>query len=221
MEHAAVLVNLPLDGGAHDFILFWPLVLAGVASDVLRLRVELLVHLLILAGILLLERLLVHVRVSRLRTASAVFILRERVDSHRNTSPRTLCNRCWLSLIIAFLSIHGILISHSIFLSFNLLLHVDVCGCFLLFHLLLSRSLLHILGRLWSWPVLSLQVWLFNYLIEVSVAVLGPLGIPIEFLLVWRSRVGHGCVRLPWFWVPYWRIFWHVLAASVRKAAAI
>jgi hypothetical protein len=112
------------------------------------------------------------------------------------------------------------LISHSIFLCFNLLLDIDVCSKFFLFHLLLSWFLLHILRSLRSRPnILSLQIWLINNLVEVSVSSFVSLVVAINLFFGRRASISHRGVLLTRLNIPHRRIFWNVLATCVCEAA--
>ena len=196
-----------------------------------------------------LERLRILIWISRLWSTSwpLSFFLWSWGNGDGDATSSVLCHAAstsWLSLLIFLVLIrlftfYLTLISHSILLSFNLLLdkhivmllsgHLDWKSLSIswLFSTTILSTASFWTSSLWSLLLLLnlmslLKMRLFILSCKVSIARSVSVCIPVHFILVWRSRVWHRHIVLTWLlYDSYWWIFINIFSRGVCKALSM
>lgn len=172
--------------------------------------------------------------ITRLRATSTTFILRSRRNRNGDTS-FCLSGDLW-AVNLTFTLIVWVFISLNfkpILFSLKLLLYVHpllitINSIFtrlfgLLANLFVRNSSFGIGGLSKGIELVSVltssQTWELFLTVEVAVSTEGPHGVPVHFLSVWWTRIGHRDIGLALNWGSSWWVFWYSLVARVCKTA--
>ena len=170
--------------------------------------------------------------ITRLRATSTTIILRSRRNCNGDTSfclssDLRAVNLTFTLVVWVFISFNfkPILFSLKLLLNVHPLL-ITINSIFTrLFGLLANLFVRHNsfgIGSLSKGVKLvsvltSSQTWQLFLTVEVAVSTEGPHGVPVHFLCVWWTRIGHRDIGLALNWGSCWWVFWYSLVARVRK----